>query len=96
MFPTPDVNTTVQFVQYVNNDLVNGFLGVGILFLLFIILLVRGNVTSSNEAFAGATFFTSLAAILLWSIGILSETLLYGAVFLSIASAIFFIAQRKK
>lgn len=96
MFPTPQVNTTVQFMQYVNNDLVRGYLGVGILILLFTILLVRGNAMKSRNALVSSTFFTSIAGILMWGIGLLSDTLLYATIFLSIASAIFLISMRKE
>lgn len=88
MFTPPDANNTVQLLQYVNTTLVHSMLGIGLLLLLWVILFVRMNVVRSKMAFASASFFTGIASIMFWGLGILNDYFLIFFLAMAIISAI--------
>ena len=94
MYPTPEsINTTTQLLVYVNDDLLNGYLGVGILLLIWMIIFTRLLVSRSQFAFASASFFTGLVSVLLWAIGILDDYFLLVTLAITVMSAIFLISK---
>jgi hypothetical protein len=88
MYPTPDVNSTTQLLQYVNTDLVAGSLGIGILILIWVVMVVRLSIKQTHMAIATASFFTSICSILLWAIGIISDYTLFICLAIALISAI--------
>jgi len=89
----PDVVTNsssvVTLLQQVNSNLVYGYLGVVICVAFFVIVMVRLNDGQNMPtSLAISTFLTSLLGVLLFTMNMLSELLLFGKIILSILGII--------
>ena len=92
MFPTPDVNSTVQLLQYENTVLLNGILGIGILILVWVVLFVRmsggGDGLKANRGFVVASFVTATLSILLYGMDLIIDYTLVICLLLAVISVI--------
>ena len=88
-FPYPAFNDTLQVFQYVNRDLMEGYLGIGVLISLWIILFVRLKVYHNNpKAFAGSSFFLALVGILLWAVGLVNDLGLIVVIMMAVVAGV--------
>lgn len=78
LFPNPPDNmtTAVDLFSHANN-LVNGFLGTGILIAVAVISFIGAKTASSEKAFAFSGFLTLLVAILLRFMEMISDAVMY-------------------
>lgn len=91
MFATPDVNSTVQLLQYENTVLLDGMLGIGILILVFTVLVIRMSAIKSKYGFAVASFVTGVLSVLFYGIGIITDYTLVICIILAVISVIFIV-----
>jgi len=91
MYSIPDVNSTVQLLQYENTVLLNGMLGIGILILVFTVLVVRMSAVKSKFSFAVSGFVTGVLSVLLYGVELINDYTLVICVVIAVISVIFLI-----
>jgi len=92
MFSTPDINSTVQLLQYENTVLLNGMLGIGILVLVWVVLFVRmsggGEGLKASRGFVVASFVTATLSIFLYGMDLIEDYTLIFCLLLIVVSII--------
>ena len=100
MFATPDVNSTVQLLQYENTVLLDGMLGIGILILVWVVLFVRmsgigSEMIKSSRGFTVASFVTGILSVLLYSMELITDITLIFCLLLAVVSVVVLVSVGK-
>jgi len=72
-YSIPDYSDLAEFMTY-NNEITDGWYGPVILFCFWIVIFINLKNYQTPEAFAGASFLSSIISLLLYTAGILNGT----------------------
>ena len=79
-FPFPNgtnINSIVNLLGFVNNELTEGWFGFAMLITIFFISVLSLKQFEMNKAFTAACFFTATMALLFRAMGILADKFLW-------------------
>lgn len=87
---TVELNSTspAEWLTVLNNN-VNGFLGLGLIIMIFIVILVALIRFSFGQALATAGFITTVLSLFLLSMGLISQGVIYILILLTIVGVFF-------
>lgn len=90
MYPAPNITRPYELLTYVNTNLTDGYFGTIILFGIFIVsmLSMLSRTGDFPKAFAASSFINLIFCVLLWSMGVILNPVLYTSVALAIGGMV--------
>ena len=92
-YPNESMNGIIPLMLY-TNELVNGFLGVGMLIMIGFVAFFSTKNFSTDRALGFASFLTVISAIFLRYLELINDSILFIVIVIFIGSVIFLIRER--
>lgn len=95
-YTTPTgLNSTNDLLVYVNNELLQGVLGIGIILLVWILIFINVQRSSTvDKAFTVASFVNAILAVFFWTMGIVTDFILILMIVMTIAGVIWTMSSK--